>query len=116
MQPTFNSSIELTVAPPAPYDRLDLTARIATPIAIEEIERIYNEAYEDHNFVHILPGHLNINEDLRGSNKCLVQLSKQDGVLTVKATLDALTKGCTGNAVHLMDLMFGLYERTGLSI
>ena len=42
--------------------------------------------------------------------------SRQDGVLTVKATLDALTKGCTGNAVHLMDLMFGLYERTGLSI
>lgn len=116
VQPTFNSSIELTVAPAAPYDRLDLTARIATPIAIEEIERIYSEAYDDHNFVHILPGHLNIDEDLRGSNKCLVQLSRQDGVLTVKATLDALTKGCTGNAVHLMDLMFGLYERTGLSI
>ena len=30
--------------------------------------------------------------------------------------MDALTKGETGNAVHIMNLLFGLLERTGLSI
>ena len=32
------------------------------------------------------------------------------------ASIDALTRGVTGNAVHIMNLLFGLYERTGLSI
>ncbi len=116
VQPSFNSVISAKVTPPAPYGRLDLVARMPTPISLEEIERIYSEAYEDHNFVYILPDNTTIDEDLRGSNKCLIQLSHSGGILTVKATLDALTKGCTGNAVHLMDLIFGLHERTGLSI
>ena len=89
---------------------------LSTPLAIEEIERLYTDFYSDHNFVYLLPARTHINEDMRGSNKCLLQLSKQGDTLTVKGTLDALTKGCTGNAVHLMDLLFGLYERTGLSI
>lgn len=112
------SPLELSfdLADAAPFERLDLVGTVETPLAIEEIERIYLEAYEDHNFVHLLPAHTRIDEDLRGSNKCLLQLSKDGDVLTVKASMDALTKGTTGNAVHIMDLLFGLHERTGLSI
>ncbi|MDE6525942.1 MAG: hypothetical protein K2L75_01690 [Muribaculaceae bacterium] len=99
-----------------PYGRLDLVASLETPLALEEIERIYAEAYDDHSFVHMLPAGVTIDEDLRGSNKCLIQLSKDGSTLTVRASIDALTKGCTGNAVHLMNLLFGLHERTGLSI
>lgn len=117
VQPSFSSPVNTVAKAEAPFERLDLVARIATPIALEEIERLYREAYEDHGFVYILPADTTIDEDLRGSNKCLLQLScEEEGVLTVKATLDALTKGCTGTAVHLMDLLFGLHERTGLSI
>ncbi|MCM1067077.1 MAG: hypothetical protein NC418_05850 [Muribaculaceae bacterium] len=109
-------SIDARTAAEPPYHRIDLQARIDTAIAIEEVERIYAEAYDDHSFVHILPAGVVLDEDLRGSNKCLIQLSEADGKLCVTASLDALTKGCTGNAVHLMDLLFGLHERTGLSI
>ena len=101
-------SITSEPRPHTPFERIDLVATMATPLAIEEIERIYEEAYEDHSFVHMLSAGTEIDEDLRGSNKCLIQLSKAGGVLTVKATLDALTKGCTGNAVHIIDLIFGL--------
>ena len=116
VQPSFNSHISISALPPAPYERLDLEAKLDTPIAIEEIERLYNEAFSDHNFVYLLPGETCLDEDLRGSNKCLIQLAREGGTLTIRATLDALTKGCTGNAVHIMDLLFGLHERTGLSI
>lgn len=117
VQPSFCSAISSQAAAEAPFERLDLIARMETPLAIEEIERIYTEAYSDHSFVYLLPDETTIDEDMRGSNKCLIQLSRNaEGILTVKATLDALTKGCTGTAVHIMDLMFGLYERTGLSI
>ena len=116
VQPSFGHGISATTLPEAPYERLDLVASFETPIAIEEIERTYQEAYDDHNFVYVVPGEGGIDEDLRGSNKCLIQLNKSDNVLTVNASMDALTKGCTGNAVHIMDLLFGLHERTGLSI
>lgn len=117
VQPSFNSTISTKAIAEAPFERLDMVARLAMPIAIEEIERIYTETYSDHSFVYLLPDETTIDEDMRGSNKCLIQLSRSDdGTLTIKATLDALTKGCTGTAVHIMDLMFGLYERTGLSI
>jgi len=115
-QPGLSSDIAVKAVAQAPYDRLDIVLHLSTPLAIEEIERLYTDFYSDHNFVYLLPARTHINEDMRGSNKCLLQLSKQGDTLTVKGTLDALTKGCTGNAVHLMDLLFGLYERTGLSI
>lgn len=116
LQPGFDSKISVEPVAEAPFDRLDLVLSISTPIALEEIERIYTDFYDDHNFVWLLPSTTHIDEDLRGSNKCLLQLSKEGQTLTVRGTLDALTKGCTGNAVHIMDLLFGLYERTGLSI
>lgn len=116
VQPSYAGTISAVAVGEAPYERLDLVATLTTPLAIEEIERIYAEAYDDHNFVYVLADQSTIDEDMRGSNKCLLQLSKEGDTLTVRATLDALTKGCTGNAVHIMDLLFGLHERTGLSI
>lgn len=116
VQPAFPGVINGSTTAPAPYDRIDLEAKIDTPIAIEEIERMYRDDYDDHNFVYVIPGEGTVDEDLRGSNKCLLRLNKNGNTLTINASMDALTKGCTGNAVHLMDLLFGLHERTGLSI
>ena len=116
VQPGFAGPFSVDNIAPAPYKRLDAEISIETPLAIEEIERLFRDAYEDHNFVYVIPGSGGVDEDLRGSNKCLLQLSKEGDILTVNASMDQLTKGCTGNAVHIMDLLFGLHERTGLSI
>lgn len=116
VQPDFAGPITTQPSATAPFKRLDLRLAMTTPLAIEEIHRIYDEAYSDHNFVYVIPGEGVIDEDLRGSNKCLIRLYSHDGYLEIDASLDALTKGCTGNAVHIMNLMFGLHERTGLSI
>lgn len=116
VQPGFAGPFSVDNTAAAPYERLDAEISMETPIAIEEIERLFRDAYEDHNFVYVIPGKGGVDEDLRGSNKCLLQLSKEGDILTVNASMDQLTKGCTGNAVHIMDLLFGLHERTGLSI
>lgn len=116
VQPSFANSIVCTPGPETTYDRLDLEARFRTDIALDEIERIYDRTYEDHNFTYVVSGEGPLDEDLRGSNKCLIRLAKNDGELTVHASIDSLTRGITGNAVHIMNLLFGLYERTGLSI
>lgn len=37
-------------------------------------------------------------------------------MLRITSVLDPAIKGGAGNAVHLMNLMFGLHERTGLDL
>ena len=103
-------------AEPSTFERLDIHVELEAPMAIEEITRLYRESYNDHSFVHIIGGAGAVDEDLRGSNKCLIRLNADGGRLMVDASTDALTKGETGNAVHIMNLLFGLLERTGLSI
>jgi N-acetyl-gamma-glutamyl-phosphate reductase len=55
---------------------------------------------------------------VENTNKCLIHLEKDEAcrLLTVHAVMDVLLKGSAGNAVHLMNLLFGLHERVGLSL
>lgn len=98
------------------YERMDLRLSMPLPTTLCEILDSYEKAYEDHGFAYVIPGTDGIDEDLRGSNKCLIQLFEDDGKLRINASSDYLTRGNAGNAVHLMNLLFGLHERTGLSI
>ena len=55
-------------------------------------------------------------KEVEGTNKCLAYLEKADGRITVTAIMDALLKGGAGTAVHVMNLLFGLHELTGLAL
>ena len=48
------------------------------------------------------------------TNKCIIQLEKQDAMLVVHSITDNLLKGASGQAVQNMNLMFGLDESAGL--
>ncbi len=116
VQGSFDAAIKLARKGAATYERLDLTVEMPLPASVERIIENYREAYSDHGFVYIIPGTDGIDEDLRGSNKCLLQIFSRGDRLVVNASADILTRGNAGNAVHLMNLLFGLQERTGLSI
>lgn len=116
IQPGAALKIMCQGAPEAPYQRIDLKLSLNCDRKAQEVVEIYEKAYEDHGFVYIVPGSDGIDEDLRGSNKCLLQIYDKGGKLNINASMDTLTRGTAGNAVHLMNLLFGLHERTGLSI
>lgn len=103
-------------SPEATFQRIDLRVSMESNLSVEEVKAAYDKAYEDHSFVYTVAGSDGIEEDLRGSNKCLLQIYRTGSRLNVNATMDTLTRGTAGNAVHLMNLLFGLHERTGLSI
>lgn len=116
VQSDFEGPLKVTKVDEAPYERMDLKLSMPLPAAMDEISSSYETAYEDHSFAYVIPGRDGIDEDLRGSNKCLMQVWEDNGRLNIHASADRLTRGNAGNAVHLMDLLFGLHERTGLSI
>ncbi|MCD7931246.1 MAG: N-acetyl-gamma-glutamyl-phosphate reductase [Tannerellaceae bacterium] len=84
-------------------------------IELDEIKRIYEEYYEDHSFTFITDK----NPDLKqvvNTNKCLINLQKFDNKLLIISVIDNLLKGASGQAVHNMNLLFGLEETVGLHL
>lgn len=116
VMPDFKGDITLRYGGEVPYERMDLELSLPLDLPVNEIVDIYNEAYEDHNFAYVIGGTEGVDEDMRGSNKCLMQIFRDGSRLRINATADLQTRGRAGNAVHLMNLLFGLHERTGLSI
>lgn len=85
------------------------------PVAIEELTRIYEEYYDDHNFTYVSAVMPDL-KDVVNTNKCLLHLCKSGSQLVIVAVTDNLLKGSAGTAVHIMNLLFGLHERTGLNL
>ncbi len=82
---------------------------------LEEAQNMYNEFYKDSPFVVIT----NKNPDLKqvvNTNKCVLYLEKHGSKLLILSCIDNLIKGASGQAVHNMNLIFGLEETEGLKL
>lgn len=84
-------------------------------IDLSEIRRIYEEYYEDHSFTFVTDKNLDLKQVVN-TNKCLLNLSKHGNKLLIVSAIDNLLKGASGQAVHNMNLLFGLVETTGLHL
>lgn len=91
------------------------TAFFPAPASLAEITTIYNDFFDDHNFTFVID-EIPILADVVGTNKTLIHLDEVSGMTTVTVVLDDSLKGSAANAVHLMNLIFGLQERVGLTL
>lgn len=81
-----------------------------------EIEKIFDSVYDDHNFSFVV-NHKPELREVAGTQKCLLYLSKPSPeLLRINAVADGILRGGAGDAVHVMNLLFGLFEKTGLSL
>lgn len=93
-----------------------LTVRISLPCAldIDEVFKVFDEVYDDHNFTFTTSRRMH-GYEVEGTQKCLVTLRKPDAAtLDISTVADCRMRGGAGDAVHIMNLLFGLHERTGL--
>lgn len=114
-QSSFFQPIEMVEMRCGGADGLMAVVSVHCPISAGELRPLYEKAYEDHNFTFVSDEMVDT-RDVAGTNKCLLHLDKEDDTLRVTAVLDPRVKGGAGNTVHLMNLMFGLHERTGLAL
>jgi len=86
-------------------------------ITIEDVRAVYEKAYGDEPFVHLLAeGQWPTTAATLGANTALLQVAVDEaaGRVVVVAALDNLTKGTAGAAVQCLNLALGLPETTGL--
>lgn len=84
-------------------------------LSLDELLRIYG-MYEDHHFA--FPVMMPVGpSEVAGTDKCVISLSKPDpDTLHIDASADCRMRGAAGEAVHILNLMCGLHERTGLAL
>ncbi|MCH5229720.1 MAG: hypothetical protein J1F12_06990 [Muribaculaceae bacterium] len=116
-QNSFNKDISLTISPDSSTERgakTQITVKSALPI--DEIEKIYDQIYDDHNFSFYTGKELSTLE-VEGTQKVLIRFSKPDqDTLRIDIVNDARMRGGAGDIVHVMNLFFGLHEKTGLDL
>ena len=92
-----------------------VTSVITTDLSIEAVYDLYNHFYADHAFTFV--SKLNIDlKQVVNTNKCLIHIEQQGNKIAIHSVIDNLLKGAVGQAVHNMNLIFGLEETTGLKI
>ncbi|MDE5812152.1 MAG: N-acetyl-gamma-glutamyl-phosphate reductase [Muribaculaceae bacterium] len=115
LQPDFDEEV-LLMPMRGSFSRGALVALyLPCDMNLTELTALYNEAFDDHNFTFIVDRQPDL-KDVVNTNKCLIHLDKAGNRLIITAAIDNLLKGGAGNAVHLMNLLFGLSERTGLTL
>lgn len=115
LQPDYSGSIDFI-----PY-RGDFprgifaTIVVKCDVEIDKLYSIYESYYERDSFTHIIPTPIDLKQVVN-TNKCLIHLEKHGDKLLITSIIDNLLKGASGQAVHNMNLLFGLAETVGLHL
>jgi len=85
------------------------------PARKEDLAELYREFYKGEPFVRVVPA-VPETKHTWGSNYCHIypNVSPQTGRIVVVSCLDNLGKGAAGQAVQIMNIMFGFPETAGL--
>lgn len=93
-----------------------LKTEINLPLPLDNIIGLYEEVYDDHNLTHVVSEPVE-DKEVEGTDKCIISLDKTpEGILQIEIVADARMRGGAGDAVHVMNLLTGLYEKTGLAL
>ena len=115
LQTSFNSEIDFLPVRGCFSRGILAAVYLKCPVEVEEVKKLYKEYYSDHNFT-FLSDRMPDLKDVVNTNKCILHVTKEDGKLLVVSVIDNLLKGASGQAVHNMNLLFGLHELTGLRL
>jgi N-acetyl-gamma-glutamyl-phosphate reductase len=94
------------------------SAPLARDVSAAEAREVYEAAYADEQFVHVLPeGLWPQTQSVTGSNAVHLQVTVDEAArrLVAVGAVDNLAKGTAGAAVQCMNLALGLDEGTGLT-
>lgn len=116
VQTSFNGAISIKGNSEASDRSLRLKLKLPFTSNVEEFFKIYNSIYDDHNFTFVIGSPVSTAE-VEGTNKVLISAYKETPLsLSLDIVSDPRMRGGAGEAVHLMNLLFNLHEKTGLDL
>lgn len=86
-------------------------------LTADSLQALYEQSYGAEPFVDVLPpGQFPATRNVKGANTCQISVNylAYNNRVVVLSAIDNLVKGASGQAVQIMNIMFGLPEKTGL--
>lgn len=115
LQASFTSPIEFIPMRGSFARGMLVTAYTDMPVSIDQLRNLYEDYYADHSFTFVADRRPDL-KDVVNTNKCLIHLEKIGSKLLITSVIDNILKGAAGQAVHNMNLIFGLHEKVGLAL
>lgn len=114
LQNSFNSVIEVNAIETSATNFACAVLNVDFKMPADQALELYKDFYSDHRHV-FFPKASVTDSMVLGTNKTAISLRNDSyGRLVITTGFDALYKGGAGNIVHIINLLFGLDERTGL--
>lgn len=114
-QPSFSNSvtIETVESVTRRSARMDIT--FDSTFTPDQLAGLYG-IYDDHRFSFVTSFPTGVSE-VAGTEKCMINvLDGEAGKAFLRVSADCRMRGSAGEAVHILNLMEGLHERTGLAL
>lgn len=114
-EPGFTGEVELKSEVSTSRRSALMQISLDCGVTLEQLLQLY-EMYDDHHFAFVTTRPVGVSE-VAGTNKCVISLGRPEaGKLAIGVAADCRLRGAAGEAVHIMNLMFGLHEKTGLHL
>lgn len=114
-QKSFSGSVTIEVHPAASRRSALMDVSFDCTLSLQQMLDLY-EMYDDHRFSFVTTAPVGVSE-VAGTNKCVITVAKADpGRVSLGVAADCRLRGAAGEAMHIMNLMCGLHERTGLAL
>lgn len=114
-QASWDHKVHIRLTPGNTRRSVTMHANLTMLVDLENVMKLY-DIYSDHHFAFAVSYAVGPSE-VAGTDKCVISLSKpESGTLHIDAVADARMRGGAGEAVHILNLLCGLHERTGLAL
>lgn len=115
-QDNFSEDINIRISPNKSERVMRLKISFKCEIDLDEIMNIYDSIYDDHNFVFITLSDME-GREIEGTQKTVITVRKPlPELCELEIVGDCRMRGGAGDAVHVMNLFFALYEKIGLQL
>lgn len=112
-QRSFSGNVTMKVRESEARRSSLMRIRFSCPLLLDQAIQLY-DCYDDHRFTFVSKKEISVSE-VAGTDKCVISVCKEDAdSVTLTVVADCRMRGGAGEAVHIMNLLFGLYEKTGL--
>lgn len=117
VQASFTGKLECVVDGEEERERaMRIAVEIPFEAGVDEAYKIFDSIYDDHNFTYMVT-HPVSTAEVEGTHKIILSLLKpQRDILRIEAVADPRMRGGASEAIHLMNLLFNLDEKTGLNL
>ncbi|MDE6330029.1 MAG: hypothetical protein K2L83_04870 [Muribaculaceae bacterium] len=116
VQTSYNGNVRITACDSGAARRMLIEMKITSATPVEELLKIYDSVYDDHNFTHVVTSPITPAE-VESTERVVISVGKSaPSEISLTVAADPRMRGGAGEAIHIMNLFLGLHETTGLDL